>query len=83
MMMSPRDLAAPGFESWACSTTARIIVSLNRDIMLAAQNASAASSCLNEGFGYSVFHVAGSNTSASMLPIEGSSDHLIDIQSRW
>ena len=41
-------------------------------MMLAAQKASAASICLNAGFGYSVFQDAGSKVSASMLPIDGS-----------
>src|SRR4029450_8621672 len=82
IITSARRRAAVESDKRDSSTMAVIIALLKRDMMRAAQKASAASIWLKAGLGYSVFHVAGSNTSASMLPIEVCLGHFADCQSR-
>ena len=64
-MVSNKYASAFGSLSCPVFTIARRTSSSNRATIRAAQNASAASSRKNAGFGYSVFHLWGSKRSAS------------------
>src|SRR5215510_12870561 len=82
MITSERYSAAVGSDIWAAVTISRIISSLKREAIRAAQNASASSIWSNAGCGYSVFQFHGWKKSASTLPSDGLVGYFTLIQGR-